>query len=97
MGHGNCLPDVNKNRACDIPVTFKETLFMKRVCSVHLAKLNFCLFFLPLLVAVFTTVALMFSVSGCSSGTSAEVKNSGDKISGLYLVSSGNGDPDNIT
>ncbi|MFW5908879.1 MAG: SAM-dependent methyltransferase [Desulfosalsimonas sp.] len=70
---------------------------MKQVSSMHFSKLIFSLAFFPLLAAAFTMFVLMASLTGCSSGLKEELKNSGDVTPGLYLVSSGNGDPDNIT
>ena len=73
------------------------TLYMKRIYSTYLTGLTFCFSFLVWSAAVVTAFALMFSMVGCASGTPEFVKAGIVKTPGLYLVSVGNGDQDNIT
>lgn len=73
------------------------TLSMKRIYSTYLTGLTFCFSFLVWFAAVVTAFALMLSMVGCASETPELVKASIVKTPGLYLVSVGNGDQDNIT
>ncbi len=70
---------------------------MKRVCSTNLIGSAFFASFLACLAVFFTIFVLLSSVAQSASDTPGGVKNSAVKTPGLYLVSVGNGNPDNIT